>query len=541
MTPTGPTPKWATGCSGVNCRPKPAEYQKFVQALATRYSGKYKDENQGGGTLPKVQRFSLWNEPNEKGWLLPQSTGVNAGIYRGLVTGGMAGLKKAKFKGPILLGDMAPLHNSLLFWANLMCIDLKGKVLKGKAATKADCKSGKKLKRFAVDGVSIHPYDRGGQPPFKKPKKYDVNLAGLPKLEALLDKAGKLGVLKKNIPIYFTEFGVSTRPEETKFGVTYTQQAEAINHAEYVGYLDKRVKSYAQYELNNDSGDRVLPDGSADAVPGHADEQGAELRRLPDAAVRGRQGDQGDGLGRRAHRSRSRRSRSRSARARRSRRSRPSRRASTATSARRASRSDRATRSGSSGTPAEPPGSSTAAWPPSRRRRSSTDSQKTYRNAGATAPAFRVSGPFGRAREPVELAVQLGAQDGQLGVVVAVVAALVPHVRGVAAARPAAPASTRTPAPRLSARIGQAGQPCRSSRPRQLRTPLCSVAEAHPILSASMAMSSAGAAPPGSRIAFSTPASSAAGSPGPQAATISARSGVSRIRSGARASVTPSV
>jgi hypothetical protein len=261
MTPTGPTPKWATGCSSANCRPKPAEYQKFVQALATRYSGKYRDENQGGGKLPKVKRFSLWNEPNEKGWLMPQSTGVNAGVYRDLFNGGVKGLKKAKYRGQLLLGDMAPLHNSLLFWANLMCVDLKGKVLKGKAAKKADCKSGKKLKRFPVDGIAIHPYDRGGRPPFKKPKKYDVNLVGLPKLEALLDKAAKVGVVKKRIPIYFTEFGVSTRPEETKFGVTYEQQAEAINHAEYVGYLNKRVKSYAQYELNNDAAISIFQTG----------------------------------------------------------------------------------------------------------------------------------------------------------------------------------------------------------------------------------------------------------------------------------------
>jgi hypothetical protein len=239
-----------------------------VQALATRYSGKYKDENQGGGTLPKVQRFSIWNEPDEKGWLQPNSTGVNAGIYRGLVTAGMAGLKKAKFRGPILLGETAPLHNSLLFWANLLCIDINGNVLKGSAAKKANCTSGKKLKRFAVTGIAHHPYDRGGTPPFKKPAKYDVNLVGLPKLEALLDKAGKLGILKKNIPIYFTEFGVSTKPEEKKFGVSYTQQAEAINHVEYVGYTDKRVKSYAQYELNNDANIDFFQTGLRTLFPG---------------------------------------------------------------------------------------------------------------------------------------------------------------------------------------------------------------------------------------------------------------------------------
>jgi hypothetical protein len=51
--------------------------------VVKRYNGRTRDENQGGGVLPKVDRFSVWNEPNLKGWIQP--TSQNAKIYRSLI------------------------------------------------------------------------------------------------------------------------------------------------------------------------------------------------------------------------------------------------------------------------------------------------------------------------------------------------------------------------------------------------------------------------------------------------------------------------
>ena len=46
-------------------------FYKFVQALGTRYSGHYKPP--GSTTaLPRVSYWSVWNEPNQPGWLSPQ-------------------------------------------------------------------------------------------------------------------------------------------------------------------------------------------------------------------------------------------------------------------------------------------------------------------------------------------------------------------------------------------------------------------------------------------------------------------------------------
>src|SRR4051812_42858271 len=69
LTPTGFAPKWAECRGGRNCKPNARLYGQFVTALARRYSGTFKDS--AGNLLPRVSRWSLWNEPNQVGWLNP--------------------------------------------------------------------------------------------------------------------------------------------------------------------------------------------------------------------------------------------------------------------------------------------------------------------------------------------------------------------------------------------------------------------------------------------------------------------------------------
>src|SRR3954447_11426229 len=103
LTPTGPGPAWASSCGGSAaarriCSPKPAEFGQFVTALGRRY--------------PTVTRWSMWNEPNQGGWLTPQwkksgRTHIPAAptIYRNLVRAATAVLQASGHAGDqILLG-----------------------------------------------------------------------------------------------------------------------------------------------------------------------------------------------------------------------------------------------------------------------------------------------------------------------------------------------------------------------------------------------------------------------------------------------------
>ena len=64
VTITGPGPLWTSGDTrkrNALWKPKPAAYASFARAVATRYRD-------------RVDRYLLWNEPNQKGWLQPQWT-----------------------------------------------------------------------------------------------------------------------------------------------------------------------------------------------------------------------------------------------------------------------------------------------------------------------------------------------------------------------------------------------------------------------------------------------------------------------------------
>ena len=84
LTITGPGPLWASTDPGKrNPRwiPSAGAYADFARAVATRYRD-------------QVDRYLIWNEPNQHGWLQPQwecdqrrrnCTAVSPHVYRSLV------------------------------------------------------------------------------------------------------------------------------------------------------------------------------------------------------------------------------------------------------------------------------------------------------------------------------------------------------------------------------------------------------------------------------------------------------------------------
>lgn len=258
MTPTGFTPRWAELCKSVgklrNCNPDPKAFGKFVTAIGRRYSGRY---NVNGVILPRVKRWSLWNEPDQTGWIAPQSTkGVEKSpqIYRNLVYAGLASLKHTGHASDqVLLGELAPAHRGsstdpTSFLLNLFCIDAKGHKLKGKARTQQGCQHFKKFSQ--INGFAHHPYNLGAAgPALRKPRfKGDISLYNIQKLPPILKLAAKAHAIRSGLPIYFTEYGIQTNPPIRK-QVSPAAQAVSLNQMDHIAWLNKGVKSVAQYEL----------------------------------------------------------------------------------------------------------------------------------------------------------------------------------------------------------------------------------------------------------------------------------------------------
>ena len=155
LSPTTPGPRGASRCRPRRpaCKPSPRAYRAFVTALGRRYSGAYRDENQGGGVLPRVRRWSLLNEPNQPAWLTPQyerrrgrRVAASPVLYRALARAGIAGLRASGHgRDQVLLGETSPIGRTwgslarrpmppAEFLRTLFCLGPRGKPLRGSAA-----------------------------------------------------------------------------------------------------------------------------------------------------------------------------------------------------------------------------------------------------------------------------------------------------------------------------------------------------------------------------------------------------------------------
>lgn len=280
---TSPVPRWAAADAPedrqdlqVNWGPNPSEFRQFVKAVGTRYSGNF----QG---LPRVNYWSVWNEPNQPGWLTPQwapdpakpSRMVEAApaIYRTLVAGAWAGLNASGHgSDTILIGDTAPqgLRNvkgvsraidALRFIRNLYCLDKNLNVLKGRSAELRSCPDGdpqafvdQNPALFHATGYAHHPYDLLS-PPSRKPKSADwVTMANLPdlshELKDIYRRYGQKPQTKRGIPLYLTEYGYETKPDP--FAPSYSQQARFLSEGEYLAARNPNVRALSQFLLNDD-------------------------------------------------------------------------------------------------------------------------------------------------------------------------------------------------------------------------------------------------------------------------------------------------
>jgi hypothetical protein len=254
LTPSGPTPDWASaGHDGVT-NPSAFDFQQFVQALGTRYSGTFtppppvQPTDPPSTVLPRVDLWSIYNEPNLALFLKPQlrhGKSVAAKIYRNLFIGAQKGLAASGHANDtVLIGETSPGPgrkgtDPITFMRGVFCLNAMFKRKGGCAPIDAD-------------GWAQHPYD-----PFDAP--FDVghhnliNLATIDELTKALNKARAAGAVTKRLPIYVTEFGIESVPD-LKYGVSQLRQAEYLSISEYLMYRNRRIRSYGQYLLQDDKG-----------------------------------------------------------------------------------------------------------------------------------------------------------------------------------------------------------------------------------------------------------------------------------------------
>lgn len=296
---TGPAPLWATGPAPRasverTWMPSAQELQAFVTALGTRYSGSYRDEvaqpagepgflgfggqpAPAGEVLPRVDSWSVWNEPNHPGWLTPQwrrasgrAFAASPGAYRGLVDATWAGLGASGHGGDLfLLGETAPrgwrgqkaisAMRPVEFVRELYCLDRRGRPYRGGAAAVRGCPPGgagladAHPALFGAGGFAHHAYGFTGAPTRARAAHRDeAQLADVGRLTATLDRAFARWGQARRLRVWITEYGYETNPPDRFGGVSWARQAAYLDEAAYLAYRNPRVASIAQFLLFDD-------------------------------------------------------------------------------------------------------------------------------------------------------------------------------------------------------------------------------------------------------------------------------------------------
>ena len=252
-------------------KPNTRQFGRFYQAVAKRFSGSYHDENQGKGVLPRVSWWGIGNEPNQGGWLMPQSRKIGGRlvpqspvIYRDLlVAGANALIRTGHSFDTINFGETAPLGvppeserrplRPALFLREMFCLDKHLHSYRGSAAKARNCKTVKKLailKKLPRLAYAHHPYTKKTSP-LKKDKSSDaITIANLGALPKLLDKiAAKTKLIPSGLGVVLTEFGWETSPPDTFNGISLDHQAEWNNLGDYAAYKNDRVFANTQFLL----------------------------------------------------------------------------------------------------------------------------------------------------------------------------------------------------------------------------------------------------------------------------------------------------
>ena len=249
LTVTGPGPLWT---SRVPARhnprwlPNATEFGRFAHAVASRYRD-------------LVDRYLVWNEPNQPGWLQPQAacvrrvcTPVSPHTYRALVRAATPQIHAADPGSEVLLGELAPIgdpqtHPSaplapLPFLRAMGCVDRAYRPIRT-----GPCAG---FKPAVADAFGYHPHPVENAPDRVNPDRDEAQFADLSRLFAVLDRLKTRVVAPGGV--YLTEFGYQTSPPDHAIGITLSQQTRYLQQASYLAWRSGRVRSLSFYQWDDE-------------------------------------------------------------------------------------------------------------------------------------------------------------------------------------------------------------------------------------------------------------------------------------------------
>lgn len=251
LTVTAPAPRWATANHQAPyvTRPDPKDFEEFMTAVAHEFGS-------------EVSVYSIWNEPNESVFLMPQwnanGTPASGRIYRGLYQAGYAGLQAAGLAHPkVLFGETAPAgYERVSTRREGKSVALRHPVaplafMREALCLNAHYKKSSSCSELQMSGYAHHAYTVPAGPYYVFSQRDDVSIGSLSRLSNALNLAARAHAIPASVPIYLTEFGVQSKPNKY-LGVSAAKQAEYDAISEHIAYNNSRVVAFSQYLLKDD-------------------------------------------------------------------------------------------------------------------------------------------------------------------------------------------------------------------------------------------------------------------------------------------------
>jgi hypothetical protein len=209
------TPSWANGGGKPNVPPTAsASFASFARAAAERF--------------PWVRRWIVWNEPNQRRWLLPPSPAV---YVTKLLNPGGAAIKSVVPKASIGGGATAP-RGAI---GGMSPIDF----MRGMGRVGAH-----------LDAYAHHPHPLSpAETPFTGGCSWCRTIS-MASLDRLVDETKS--VFGARTRIWLTELGYQTNPPDRILGVTWAKQARFVAEAQLRAYQASRVDLLVQYLVRDE-------------------------------------------------------------------------------------------------------------------------------------------------------------------------------------------------------------------------------------------------------------------------------------------------
>jgi hypothetical protein len=231
------TPRWANGGKSANVMPRRlADFTAFARAIAARYSGRHEG-------YPFVRFWSIWNEPNLQLFLAPQydrrGRSVAPRNYARLYVAGYRGIKAGNGRALVAIGETSARGTDNPRGARP--VHSPGRFLEELARANP---------RLPFDAWAHHPYPfRPNLKPSQKVLWPNVTLGSLPELEKHLAQLFR----RKSVPIWITEYGHETRPQDA-LGVPYSTQSAFLRQALAIARTYSYVSMFIWFVYQDDPG-----------------------------------------------------------------------------------------------------------------------------------------------------------------------------------------------------------------------------------------------------------------------------------------------